>query len=148
MAKSIVIFIDSRAPLDSFVNGLESLLGNTFQRVHDNGEIWYEFKDQHIVLTVGTHEYENSRNMNFQGYRYDMEVRALNVQTEEERKQWRLENLNQQHRLAHLAGSVNLYKRLVVAIRLRQPGRVAQFLDAQICAGRSIHHCVSILADG
>jgi hypothetical protein len=41
------------------------------------------------VLTVGTHEFENSHNMNFQDYRYDIEVRALNIQTEEERKKWR-----------------------------------------------------------
>ncbi len=61
MAKSIDIFVDSRAPLEDFVNELESLLGITFQRVCDNGEIWHEFKDQHIVLTVGTHKYENRR---------------------------------------------------------------------------------------
>ena len=89
MANSIDIFVDSRAPLEDFVSQLESLLGITFQRVYDNGEIWYEFKDQHIVLTVGTHEYENSRNMNFQDYHYDIEVRALNIQTEKERKKWR-----------------------------------------------------------
>jgi hypothetical protein len=89
MAKSIDIFVDSCAPLEDFVNELESLLGITFQRVYDNGETWHEFKDQHIVLTVGTHEYENSHNMNFQDYHYDIEVRALNIQTEEERKKWR-----------------------------------------------------------
>ncbi len=89
MAKSIDIFVDTRAPLEDFVSELESLLGITFQRVSDNGEIWYEFKDKHIVLTVGTHEYENSRNMNFKDYRYDIEMRALNIQTEEKRKKWR-----------------------------------------------------------
>jgi hypothetical protein len=89
MAKSIDIFVDSRAPLEDFVSELESLLGITFQRVSDNGEIWCEFKDKHIALTVGTHQYENSRNMNFQDYHYDIEVRALNIQTEEERKKWR-----------------------------------------------------------
>ncbi len=89
MAKSIDIFVDSRAPLEDFVNELESLLGITLQRFCDNGEIWYEFKNQHIVLTVGTHEYENSHNMSFQDYHYDIEVRALNIQTEEERKKWR-----------------------------------------------------------
>lgn len=89
MAKSIEIFVDSRAPLEDFVNELESLLGIALQRAYDNGETWYEFKDQHIALTAGTHEYENSRKMNFEDYRYDIEVRALNIQTEEERKQWR-----------------------------------------------------------
>jgi len=71
------------------VSELESLLGITFQRVYDHGEIWYEFKDKRVVLTIGTHEYENSCNMNFQDYHYDIEVRALNIQTEEERKKWR-----------------------------------------------------------
>ena len=89
MTKSIDIFVDSRTPLEDFVNKLESLLGITLRRAHDNGDIWYEFKDQHIVLTVGTHEYENSYNINFQDYPYDIEVRALNIQTEEERKKWR-----------------------------------------------------------
>jgi len=88
MAHNIDIFVDARTPLENFVSGLESLLGMTFQRVCDNGEIWYEFKDQHTVLTVGTHEYENSHNMRFTDYRYDIEVRALNIQTEEERKEW------------------------------------------------------------
>jgi hypothetical protein len=89
MAKSIDIFVDSQGSLEDFVSELESLLGITFRRVHNDGEIWYEFKDKYIVLTVGTHEYENSRNLNFENYPYDIEVRALNIQTEEERKKQR-----------------------------------------------------------
>ena len=89
MARSIDIFVDARTPLEEFVRELESLLGITLRRIFDNGEIWYEFKDKHVVLTVGTHEYENSGDMNFRDYCYDVEVRALNIQTEEERKRWR-----------------------------------------------------------
>jgi hypothetical protein len=89
MAKSIDIFVGSQIPLEDFVRELESLLEIRLQLVSSSGEKWYEFRDTHIVLTVGTHEYENSRDIDFEDYRYDIKVRALNIQTEEERKKWR-----------------------------------------------------------
>jgi hypothetical protein len=91
MSRSIDIFVDSQAPLGVFVREIELLLGVKLQRRSESGETWYEFRDPRIVLTIGEHDLENDRDMNFADYRYDFSVRALNVKTEEERKQWREE---------------------------------------------------------
>src|SRR5437879_5303687 len=89
MARSIHIFVDSDMPLEDFIRETESLLGIKLQPVFEGGETWYEFRNSQVVLSIGSHEYENDRDMNFENFRYDIEVRALNINTEEERKKWR-----------------------------------------------------------
>jgi len=89
MSTSIEIFVDSHAPLEDFALEIESLLGIPLERFSDEWETWYEFGDEHITLMVIAHEYENSQNIHFEDYRYDIEVRALNTQTEAECEKWR-----------------------------------------------------------
>ncbi|MCS6859876.1 MAG: hypothetical protein NZT92_06110 [Abditibacteriales bacterium] len=89
MAKSIDLFVDAKVPLVIFAREIEGLLGVKLQRVLEAGETWYEFRDDHIALTVGEHDFENDRDMNFRDYRYHLSIRALNIATEEERKTWR-----------------------------------------------------------
>ncbi|MCH8291886.1 hypothetical protein IH992_12395 [Candidatus Poribacteria bacterium] len=89
MPKNVDIFVGSEAPIKTFVKEMETLLGIKLHAISDGEEIFYEFRDPQIVLTVGTHDFVNDRDMNFEDYRYDLSVRALNVSTEEHRKKWR-----------------------------------------------------------
>ncbi len=91
MSRSIDIFADAKAPLGIFMREIETVLGFKLQRVDEGGETWYEFRNPRIVLTVGEHDFETDRDMNFADYRYNLSVRALNINTEKERKQWREE---------------------------------------------------------
>jgi hypothetical protein len=71
------------------VKDIESLLAIKLQRITDGEDTFYEFRDPRIVLTVGTHDFDNDRDMHFADYRYHVSVRALNISTEEERQRWR-----------------------------------------------------------
>jgi len=79
MSWSVDVFVNSPAPLGAFVREIEPLLGIKLQRLSASGETWYEFRDPSIALTVGDHELENDRDMNFEDYRYQISVRAINV---------------------------------------------------------------------
>lgn len=91
MADHIDIFIDpySNLSLEDFVQTLKALLHVDFERATHGSEVWYEFRDAYVVVTVGEHDYEDDRNLTFRDYRFDIEVRALNIKTEAERKEWR-----------------------------------------------------------
>jgi hypothetical protein len=87
--RSVDIFAESEVSLEDFVQDIEKLLGIKLQRISEGEEIFYEFRDPHVVFTVGTHDLANDRDMNFEDYRYHLSARALNISTEEERKKWR-----------------------------------------------------------
>jgi hypothetical protein len=89
MSKSLDIFIESEVPIEVFVKEMETLLGVKLQPISDDEEIFYEFRDPQIVLSVGTHDFVNDRDMNFEDYHYDLSVRALNISAEANRKKWR-----------------------------------------------------------
>ncbi len=91
MAQTVDIFVGSDAQLESFVRELESLLGVRMSRVHDDDEPFFESRDPHVIMTVGTHDLENDRDMNFEDFRYHIAVRAANLGSEEERRRWREE---------------------------------------------------------
>jgi hypothetical protein len=86
MSQPLDIFVDTTMPLSDFVHELESLLGIEFEYVSADDEVWYVFDNPEIVLTVGTHTFENDRDLRFEEYRYDIELRPLNYRTESE---WR-----------------------------------------------------------
>ncbi|MBA2285345.1 MAG: hypothetical protein H0W02_07690 [Ktedonobacteraceae bacterium] len=88
MAREMDIFVNTEESLEEFTNVLESLVGISAQRCSTNDEIWYELQDERTSLSVGTHEYINNQGMNFEAYRYDIEVREINIREAEERVQW------------------------------------------------------------
>ncbi|WP_017720732.1 hypothetical protein [Kamptonema formosum] len=89
MSESRDIFIDSQTGLANQAKEIESLLDIQFQLISDRYETWYEYRNSRISLTLGEHDFENDRDMNFEEYRYHLSVRALNLDTEAERKKWR-----------------------------------------------------------
>jgi hypothetical protein len=109
MYETAEVFVDSQAPIEDFVKELEPLLEIKFKRqamdYSENElrqsmdktyyyckvmtEIWYEFSDPHVALTVAEHDLRNDRDMKFEDYRYCIAVRGFN--SWEERKKWREE---------------------------------------------------------
>jgi len=87
MSRSMHLFIDTKSSLATLAQEVSSLLRINLQRRADAHETWYEYDDATTVLTLGTHDFENDRDMNFEDYRYDIELRALNLDTPEEREQ-------------------------------------------------------------
>lgn len=88
MSESRDIFVDSQAGMANLAKEIESLLDIQFQLISDRYETWYEYSNPRISLTLGEHDFENDREMNFEEYRYHLSVRALNLDTEAERKKW------------------------------------------------------------
>jgi len=89
MSTNIDIFVDAQTGLEEFAAELEILLQIKLTRIDENAEIYYAFRNSQIDMTLGTHEFDNDRDMNFEDYNYDISVRALNLESEEKRKQWR-----------------------------------------------------------
>lgn len=89
MSESRDIFIDSQTGMANLAKEIESLLDIQFQLISDRYETWYEYRNPRINLTLGEHDFENDRDMNFEQYRYHLSVIALNLDTEAVRKKWR-----------------------------------------------------------
>lgn len=87
MSKSIHLFIDANSGLEALAQEVSFLLSINLQRRADLHDAWYEYEDATTVLTLGTHDFGNDHDMNFEDYRYDIELRALNLDTPEEREQ-------------------------------------------------------------
>lgn len=64
-------------------------MGLKFELVSDGTDNWYEFRNSTITLTVGKHDFENDRDINFEEYHYNLSIRALNISNELERQKWR-----------------------------------------------------------
>ncbi|HEX9989229.1 MAG TPA: hypothetical protein VGE45_12220 [Chloroflexia bacterium] len=88
MARSIDLFADTDAPLDDFAQELASLLALKLEACQDDLDTWYEIRTPKVVLTVGEHDFEPDRDMNFGEYRYHISVRALNTGNGDERREW------------------------------------------------------------
>ncbi len=89
MSESRDIFIDSPTGIVNLGKEIESLLDIQLHLISDRYETWYEYRNPRISLTLGEHDFENDRDINFEQYRYHLSVRALNLDTEAERKKWR-----------------------------------------------------------
>jgi hypothetical protein len=72
MASSMSIFVASDMRLEDFVREVESLLKLQFQRQQDQYETWYETVGPRGRTTVGTHDFEIDRNMNFEDFNYEI----------------------------------------------------------------------------
>ena len=89
MSTNIDIFVNAPVGLESFVREIETLLRIKLQLVTNNIETYYTFRNSQVELTVGKHEFDNDRDLNFEDYDYDISVRALNIEDEAKRKAWR-----------------------------------------------------------
>ena len=87
MSRSMHLFLATKSGLEPLAQEISSLLRMNLQRCADAHETWYEYEDATTVLTLGTHDFENDREMNFEDYQYDIELRALNLGESEEREQ-------------------------------------------------------------
>jgi len=87
MSKSIHLFIDTKSGLETLAQEVSGLLRINLHQCADAYETWYEYDNATTVLTLGTHDFENDQGMNFEAYRYDIELRALNLGEPEEREQ-------------------------------------------------------------
>lgn len=89
MSETKDIFIDSPTGMANLAKEIASLLDIQLQLISDRYETWYEYRHPQISLTLGEHDFENDRDINFEEYRYHLSVRALNLDSEVERKKWR-----------------------------------------------------------
>jgi hypothetical protein len=88
MSRSVDIFVKSAAEIANFALDIESLFNIKLQLISNRQEFWYEFRNHQISLSLGTHDLENDRDMNFEDYPYHISVRAININTEKERQKW------------------------------------------------------------
>lgn len=74
MADYADILVNAQVPLEDFVRELESLLAICFQFASDSWDEWYEYRDPQIALRVWMSDYESHDGLNFEDYRYNIEV--------------------------------------------------------------------------
>src|SRR5689334_67279 len=68
------ILVNAQIPFEDFVRELESLLTIRFQLASDSWDEWYEYRDPQIALWVWMSDYESHDDLNFEDYRYDIQV--------------------------------------------------------------------------
>jgi hypothetical protein len=92
MSTATDIFVDSHESLEDFVGELESLLNIKAKRFSRGEDIWYELKGERTLLIVVEHDLVNDSGMNFEDYRYEVEVSAINIiKDPDERLKWQNE---------------------------------------------------------
>ncbi|MBC6423068.1 MAG: hypothetical protein GDA43_07785 [Hormoscilla sp. SP5CHS1] len=89
MSRTVDIFVDSQVGIKTLVEEIEFLLYIKLQLISYKDDTWYEYHNYRITLTLGEHEFENDRDMNFAEYRYHISVRAVKSKTETNRQYWR-----------------------------------------------------------
>jgi hypothetical protein len=83
MADYVYVFVRAEADLADFAKELEQLLGIDLRRESDDYGTWYEFINPRAAVTLGEHEFINDRDLKFEDYRYDIQVRALRIKTDD-----------------------------------------------------------------
>jgi len=76
MSESMNIFVCAQEDMEVFTKDIASVLGIKLRLASEGEEAFYEFSDQHVVFTLGEHDFENDRDLNFSDYRYWISVRA------------------------------------------------------------------------
>ncbi len=89
MSRTLDIFLDFPQGLEHLIKELELILALKFELISDVTDNWYEFHNSIITLTVGKHDFENDKDINFEEYPYNLSIRALNISNEIDRKKWR-----------------------------------------------------------
>jgi hypothetical protein len=89
MSRTLDIFVDFPQGLEHLIKELEFILALKFELISDGTDNWYEFHNSTITLTVGNHDFENDKDINFEEYPYNLSIRALNISNELDRKKWR-----------------------------------------------------------
>ena len=89
MSRTLDIFVDFPQGIEHLIKELEFILALKFELISDGTDNWYEFRNSTITLTVGKHDFENDRDINFEEYPYNLSIRGLNISNELERKKWR-----------------------------------------------------------
>ena len=89
MSHTLDIFLDFPQGLEHLIKELELILALKFELISDVTDNWYEFHNSIITLTVGKHDFENDKDINFEEYPYNLSIRALKISNELERKKWR-----------------------------------------------------------
>ncbi len=88
MARTLDIFIASDILVETLRKEITSILNIKLQPRSDGAETFFEFRDAQVVLTLGTHDLENDRDIHFEDYRYQLSVRARNIKNEVQRRKW------------------------------------------------------------
>jgi hypothetical protein len=89
MSRTLDIFVDFPQGLEHLIKELEFILALKFELISDGTDNWYEFHNSTITLTVGNHDFENDKDINFEEYPYNLSIRALNISNELDRKKLR-----------------------------------------------------------
>ncbi|MEG4334486.1 hypothetical protein QUB40_21470 [Microcoleus sp. AT9_A2] len=89
MSRTLDIFVDFPQEIEHLIKELEFILALKLERVSDGIDHWYEFRNSTISLTVGKHDFENDKELNFEEYHYNLSIRAPNISNELDRKKWR-----------------------------------------------------------
>ncbi|MEG4625146.1 hypothetical protein Q5691_12755 [Microcoleus sp. w1-18aA5] len=89
MSRTLDIFVDFPQEIEHLIKELEFILALKLELVSDGIDNWYEFRNSTITLTVGKHDFENDKELNFEEYPYNLSIRALNISNELDRKKWR-----------------------------------------------------------
>ena len=89
MSRTLDIFVDFPQEIEHLIKELEFILALKLELVSDGIDHWYEFRNSTITLTVGKHDFENDKELNFEEYPYNLSIRALNISNELDRKKWR-----------------------------------------------------------
>src|SRR5437588_381969 len=89
MSRSADIFVGTDESLEVLNRDLGSILAKSLEPRASGEESWYEFSDEHAILTLGRHDFVNDRDMPFGQYPYHIGIRAVGAQNEDERTAWR-----------------------------------------------------------
>jgi len=79
MSRVVNLFVDAPENLADFVSDLQSLFGVKFDQISKGGELWYEFQNAYLNITIAYHEYENDGELKFENYLYEISFREKYV---------------------------------------------------------------------
>ena len=78
MSSSVSVFVNASEGLDSFAKTMSNLLELPLRPDIDGyGRPCYIHRDESLEITVGTHDLENDRDILFDLYRYQIDIRSF-----------------------------------------------------------------------
>jgi hypothetical protein len=80
LSRVISIFLDCLEPIERLESQLEPILSVHFKELTGKGTKVFEARTRDSVIAIRRHDFENDRDLNFEDYSYEIQIRPIRDQ--------------------------------------------------------------------
>ncbi len=87
MSQEISIFVDYPETMDQLASQVERVVPVRFKEFTPDQARFFEARNDYFIVTIGKNILENDRDLNFEDYTYEIEIRAIRNRSYESNEQ-------------------------------------------------------------